>query len=474
MNVGGARLLAIDLGAESGRAVIGAFDGDRLVLEEAHRFPNVPVEAGGTLHWDALRLYADLLDGLRAAGTVASVGIDTWGVDFGLVDARGRLLGNPVHYRDRRTEGQVERAAGLVPPREVYERTGIQFLAINTLYQLMAMAAAGEPQLEVARQLLLMPALFAYWLCGTAACERTIATTTQCYDVRAGEWALDLVARLGVPTHVFGDVVEPGTDLGPLRPELGTARVIAPGTHDTASAVAAVPFAPGRPAAFVSCGTWSLVGVELERPVVTDAALEANLSNEGGVAGTVRLLKNAMGLWLVQECRRAWAREGRTWSYAELMDMAGAATPLTALIDPDDERLVRPADMPAQIAACCAERGLPVPATQGAIVRCALESLALKHRSVVASLEAVTGTEVEVVHVVGGGARSALLCQMTADACERPVVAGPVEATALGNLLLQAMTLGLLGSLDEARELVRRSVELRTYEPCPDGRWRSR
>jgi rhamnulokinase len=471
MRVGAARLLAVDLGAETGRAVVGAFDGDRLAVEEAHRFANVPVEVGGTLHWDVLRLHADVLDGLRAAGDVASVGIDTWGVDFGLLDRRGRLLGNPVHYRDRRTEGQVERATGIVPAREIYERTGIQFLPINTLYQLMAMAAAGDPQLEVAERLLPMPALLAHWLGGAPACERTMATTTQCFDVRAGAWALDLLAHLGVPTGIFGEVVEPGTDLGPLLGERGAARVIAPGTHDTASAVAAVPFAPGRQAAFLSAGTWSLVGMELDRPVVSDAAREANLSNEGGVAGTVRLLKNVMGLWLVQECRRAWARAGRTWTYDELLAMAEAAPPLGPVIDPDDERLLRPADMPAQIAACCAERGQPPPGSPGEVVRCALESLALKHRAALDRLEAVTGTRAEVVHVVGGGARNALLCQLTADACGRPVVAGPVEATAIGNLLVQAMALGLVGSLEEARALVGRSLEPRTYEPrCPERR----
>lgn len=462
---GAARLLAIDLGAESGRAVAGAFDGDRLAVHEVHRFPNVPVEVGGTLHWDALRLHADVLDGLRAAGDVASVGIDTWGVDFGFLDRAGRLLGNPVHYRDRRTEGQVERARSLVPPGEIYARTGIQFLAINTLYQLMALAEAGDPQLHIADRLLLMPALFAHWLCGATACERTIASTTQCYDVRAGVWARDLLDRLGVPTRALGEVVEPGTDLGPLRSRPGATRVIAPGTHDTASAVAAVPFAPGRPAAFVSAGTWSLVGMELDRPVVTDAAREANLSNEGGVAGTVRLLKNVMGLWLVQECRRAWARQGEEWTYDELLTMAEAASTDGPLVDPDDERLVRPADMPAQIAALCVERGQPAPASPGEVVRCALASVAHKHRVALDHLEAVTGTAVEVVHVVGGGARNALLCQLTADACGRPVIAGPVEATAIGNLLVQATTLGLVGSLAEGRELVRRSFEPRTYEP---------
>jgi len=467
------RLLATDVGAESGRTVVGSFDGERLSLHEVHRFPNRPVEVAGTLHWDVLRLYSDMLDGIRAAGRVSSVGVDTWGVDFGLLDRSGRLLGNPVHYRDRRTEGMLEEAFSRVPREEIYTRTGIQFLPINTLYQLLALVVAGEPQLASADRLLTMPALLAYWLTGTAADEFTDATTTQCFDPRANAWAWDLVERLAIPSRIFGEVVPPGTGLGRVRSGLGlgSIRVVAPGSHDTASAVAAVPFEPGRPAAYVSSGTWSLVGLEVERPVINEAALAANLTNEGGVAGTFRLLKNVMGLWLLQECRRAWADSGSDLSYEDLIRRAEAARPFAALIDPDDDRLLRPGDMPARIAALSAENGQTLPAEPGVIARCVFESLALKYRWTIEQLEHVTGLEVGVIHVVGGGALNRLLCQMVADACGRRVVAGPVEATAAGNLLVQAMALGVLGSLREGRELVRRSLAIDTYEPVSTEGW---
>lgn len=467
------RIVATDLGAESGRTVVGSFDGERLRLEEVHRFPNRPVEVAGTLHWDVLRLYSEVLDGIRVAGTVTSVGIDTWGVDFGLLDRSGRLLGNPVHYRDRRTEGMLERAFSRVPREEIYARTGIQFLPINTLYQLMALALAGDSQLESADRLLTMPALLAYWLTGTAADEFTDATTTQCFDPRANTWAWDLLERLAIPARIFGEVVAPGTGLGELRSGLGlgSIRVVAPGTHDTASAVAAVPFESGRPAAYVSSGTWSLVGLEVRRPVINEAALSANLTNEGGVAGTFRLLKNVMGLWLLQECRRAWADSGADLSYEDLIRRAEAARPFVALIDPDDDRLLRPGDMPARIVALSAENGQTLPAEPGVIARCVLESLALKYRWTIKQLEHVSGLEVSVIHLVGGGAHNRLLCQMVADACGRPVLAGPVEATAIGNLLVQAMALGLLGSLAEGRELVRHSLAIDRYEPESREGW---
>jgi len=461
------RLLAVDLGAESGRVVAARFDGDRMALDEVHRFPNVPVRAAGTLHWDALRLFADLLDGARAAGPADAIGIDTWGVDFGLLDRAGRLLGNPVHHRDGRTAGMVAEALRLVPAEELYARTGAQLLEINSVYQLLAMRMAGDPQLEAADRLLMMPALLTAWLCGHAACELTDVSTTGCWDPAAGRWAVDVAGRLGIPTRILGEVVPPGTALGPPLPELelGAARVVATASHDTASAVAAVPLEPGG--AYISSGTWSLVGLERSAPVTGPDALAANLTNELGVDGTVRLLRNVMGLWLVQECRRAWARAGRAWSYDDLIAMAEAAPPFGPLVDPDDGRFLRPGDLPAEIAAACGE---PL-ADPGRVVRCALESLALRYRWTIDRLEAVTGTRVEVVHVVGGGARNRLLCQMTADATGRPVVAGPVEATAAGSALVQARALGLVGSLAEARELVGRSFPPDRYEPRPDGRW---
>jgi rhamnulokinase len=465
-------MLAVDLGAESGRTVVGSFDGDRLAVEEIRRFPNVPVEVGGTLQWDVLRLYGDVLDGVRAAGAVESMGVDTWGVDFGLLDRAGHLLGNPVHYRDRRTEGMLEEAFHRVPREEIYERTGIQFIPINTLYQLTALVTSRDPQLEAADRLLTMPALLAYWLTGTQADEFTDATTTQCYDPRAGGWAAGMLEKLGIPVRIFGDVVRPGTDLGVPRGdlELEAARVIAPGTHDTASAVAAVPF-ESSDAAFISSGTWSLVGIEIRKPVINQEALEANLTNEGGVAGTFRLLKNVMGLWLLQECRRVWSAKGADMPYDDLLRLAEAAPPFAAVIDPDDDRLLRPGDMPARIVELAVQSGQPLGPEPGGIVRCILESLALKYRRTIEHLERVSGLHIRTVHVVGGGSSNRLLCQMTADACGRPVVAGPVEATAIGNLLVQATALGLISTLEQAREVVRRSVALKTYEPISTDEW---
>jgi rhamnulokinase len=469
------RMLAADLGAESGRAVVGGFDGERITLEEVHRFPNVPVEVSGTLTWNVQRLRGDLVESIRRAGAVTSVGIDTWGVDFGLLDRAGRLIGNPVHYRDRRTEGMVEEAFRRVSRQEIYARTGIQFMPINTLYQLLALVRSNDPQLEAADRLLTMPALLAYWLCGAKADEFTDATTTQCYDPVAGAWAADLLQALGIPDRIFGEVVPPGTDLGSLATEFAAApvRLIAPGTHDTASAVAAVPFETGREAAYISSGTWSLVGLEVPRPFISEAALTHNLTNEGGVCGTFRLLKNVMGLWLVQECRRAWAGGAADLSYDELLRLAGEAPAFGPVIDPDDEQLLRPGNMPERIASLAADGGMALPSEPGPVVRCILESLALKYRMTIEQLELVTGVEIKAIHVVGGGANNKMLCQMTADACGRQVIAGPAEATAIGNLMVQAIALGLVSSLADAREMVRRSVTLDVYEPTATESWES-
>jgi rhamnulokinase len=466
-------MVAVDIGAESGRVVAADFDGDRLSLKEVRRFPNAPVQFAGSLQWDADRLHDDVLAGLGAAGEFQSVGIDTWGVDFGLLDRSGNLLGNPGHYRDARTRGMIERASSLVPRQEIYRRTGIQFLEINTLYQLLAMVLAGDARLRDADRLLTMPALVGRWLTPQSVDEFTDATTTQCFDPVTGVWAIDLLEQLGIPTHIFGPVVQAGTVLGPIREELdfGPAVVVAPGTHDTASAVAAVPFQPGKHAAYISSGTWSLVGLELPVPLINDATLNANLTNEGGVAGTFRLLKNVMGLWLVQECRRAWTAAGGDYSYEQLLALAEHARPFVAVIDPDDERLLRPGNMPAQLIELAAESHQTLAADPGAIVRCVLESLAMKYRWTIERLESVTGRKISSVHVVGGGTRNALLCQMTADAGDRPVLAGPVEATAIGNVMLQAIALGLVDSLEQGRQLVRQSTEVVAYEPRSTEKW---
>jgi rhamnulokinase len=367
----------------------------------------------------------------------------------------------------------LEEALKKVSRDEIYARTGIQFMPINTLYQLMALAKSNDPQLRLADRLLTIPGLLTFWLTGVKADEFTDVTTTQCFDPRAGKWAIDLINRLGIPTEIFGDVVRPGTDLGAPRAELNldAVRVISPGTHDTASAVAAVPFESGREAAYISSGTWSLVGIETLEPIINEAALRANLTNEGGVEGTFRVLKNVMGLWLLQECRLTWMARGADMSYEELLHLAEAAPHFTAVIDPDDERLLPPGNMPTRITQLAAESGQSLPPDPGPIARCIFESLALKYRSTLEQLRQVTGSEIRTIHIVGGGANNRLLCQMTADACGCPVVAGPTEAAALGNLLVQAISLGLVSSLEQARHLVKRSFRLDTYEPRMEVEW---
>jgi rhamnulokinase len=480
--------LALDLGAESGRGLLGRFDGTRMTLDELHRFPNGPVKMLDTIHWDAPRLFDEMKTALRkavAAGAdLNAVGIDTWGVDFALVGRGDTLLGNPVHYRDARTQGMMEVALARVPRERIYEITGLQFLPFNTVYQLLAMRRANSPLLDVAETLLMMPDLFAWLFTGVRAGERTDASTTQLLDPRTGLWSDELCAALDLPRAILPDLIEPGSEVGPIRgsvaEEVGLSRplmLIAPGTHDTASAVAAVPArssaAPGAPPdwAYLSSGTWSLLGVEVPRPVITAETLRDNFTNEGGVAGTTRLLKNIMGLWLVQECRRVWARGGRDWSYDELVAAAAAAPAFASLVDPDDTSFLFPGDMPARIAAFCKQTGQAAPADEGGFVRCALESLALKYRWAIGRLEATLGTTIKTLHVVGGGSRNALLCQFTADACGIPVHAGPVEATAAGNVLLQMTARGALASLADARAVVAASFPVVVYEPRDTDAW---
>lgn len=476
-----ATMAAVDLGAQSGRVALGRFDGERLSVDELLRFPNVPVPVHGTLHWDVLRLYDGVLEGLRTAargtdGRIDSVGIDTWGVDFALLDRTGRLMQNPVHHRDARGERGMAFVLERIPARELYERTGIQLMPINTVFQLGSMVAADDPALEAARTLLLVPDLLHFWLSGVMASEQTNATTTACFDARAGEWAGDILERLGIPPHLFPEVMAPATVLGPLRDDVaeetglrGTA-VVAPTTHDTASAVASVPFRrPG--AAYISAGTWSLVGLELAEPLIDDRTFAANLTNEGGVEGTFRLLRNVTGLWLLNECRRAWALEGLDLSFEELVTLAGEASALASLIDPDDPVFAPPGDMPRRIRRFCTQTGQEAPETPGAIVRCALESIGLAHRRAIDLLREAAGAEPPEIHVVGGGARNPLFCGWTADAAGLPVLAGPDEATVIGNLLVQALALGELGSLADAREIVRASFAPTVYEPSDHSAW---
>ena len=473
-------MAAVDLGAQSGRVAVGRFDGSCLTVSESYRFANGPLESAGTLRWDIDSLRRDVLDGLRAAAqdtTIDSVAVDSWAVDFGLLDSTGRLIESPVHYRDSRRASAPPDLFAHVPARELYDRTGIQLLPINTVFELAAMAAEHDPALAAADALLLIPDLFHHWLCGSRTSEFTNATTTQCLDAASGDWASDLLERLDIPARLFPEVVPPGTLLGPVTPEtadatgLGTATVVATATHDTASAVAAIPF--DRPGSiFLSIGTWSLVGVEVERPLINDATFAANLTNEGGVGGTYRLLRNITGLWLLHECRRSWAEQGHEHSFEELVALARTASPLRSFVDPNADVFVEPGDMPGRIRAFCKETRQPGPSSVGETVRCVLESLALKHADTIDVLRRVTGTDPTVIHIVGGGARNELLCGWTAQATGLPVLAGPEEATVLGNLLVQAMALGEIASLDEARAVVHASFAPARFEPKGSADWR--
>ena len=475
---GVASYVGVDLGAESGRVLLGELEGDRFSVREVHRFANVPVRLPDGLHWDILHIYRQVLEGvskaLRAAsGEVRSLGVDSWAVDYGLLDSRCALISNPYHYRDARTEGMMERAFERLPRSEIFRRTGIQFMPINTLYQLLA--EASYPEISLAQHFLMIPDLLNFWLTGVMASEYTNATTTQLFSARDRAWDLELIELMGIPSRIFGEVVAPGTRLGTLRDEVGRQlgahgqlEVVAVASHDTASAVVAVP-AESDSFAYISSGTWSLVGTELAEPLLDEPALRYNFTNEGGYGGTVRFLRNVMGLWIVQECRRAWEREGEVLDYDALMAEAGRAQGMVAFIDPDAPEFLPPGDMPSRVVDFCRRTGQRPPSTRGEVVRCVLESLALKYRWVVERLVEVTGREVSALHVVGGGSRNALLCQYTADALGMEVIAGPVEATALGNIAVQA-----LGGHDlrEIRRVIRGSVSLRSYEPSPErGLW---
>lgn len=480
-DVHGRVFLAVDLGAESGRIVAGHLDEGRVSLEEVHRFPNGPVTVRGSLFWDILDLWRNIKVGLAKAAVafgdrISGIGLDTWGVDFGLLARDGSLLGNPYHYRDSRTNGMMEAAFAKVPREEIFARTGIQFMQLNSLYQLVAMVEADSPILGIADRFLNIPDLLNYWLSGRMVSEFSIATTTQCYDPRAGDWAWEMLEKLGIPTAIFGEIVPPGTVLGPLSNDVAEETgltgvpVVAPATHDTGSAVAAVPMDPEN-AIYLSSGTWSLMGIEVKEPVINERMLAYNLTNEGGVEGTFRLLKNIMGLWLVQECRRQWQHEGEEYSYSEMVDMAAAAPPFGSLVYPGDVRFLPPGDMPGRIRDFCRETGQRVPETKGEILRTALESLALEYRWVAERLDEVAGRHLETIHIIGGGSKNVLLDQLAADATGRVVITGPVEATALGNVLVQAIALGFLGSVAEGREVIRRSFDLRVFEPRDTGAW---
>ncbi len=478
--------LAIDLGAESGRVMAGLWNGQTLRLEEVHRFPNGPVHLADSLRWDAPRLWAEIQNGLALAAkkygkSIVSVGADTWGVDFVLLSRRGEMLGQPYHYRDARTDGIMEKAFKKVPRSKIFAQTGLQFMQFNTLFQLLALKQKTPELFEVADRLLFMPDFVHWALCGARVAEFTIASTSQCLNPLTRNWSGALLRKFGLPARIFPNIVQPGTALGAIRPGvaertgLPPINVVAPPAHDTASAVAGVPTAnTGKPNwAYISSGTWSLMGAEVQRASLSSRTAELNLTNEGGLDGTYRLLKNIMGLWLVQQCKRAFEAEGKQYDYTQLAQLAGSAPPLRSLVNPDHSAFLNPPDMPKALADFCRETGQPAPASEGQFIRCAYESLALKYRQVLGWLEELTGNGIEVIHIVGGGSKSEILNQFTADACQRPVIAGPVEATALGNLLVQVRSSGELSSLSEIREVVRRSSAVKTFEPRSPHAWQA-
>jgi rhamnulokinase len=476
--------LAIDLGAESGRVMAGLWNGKTIRLEEIHRFPNGPVYLGDSLRWDVVRLWAEIQGGLGLAAkkygkAIVSVGADTWGVDYVLLNRHDEMLGQPYAYRDARTNGIMEKAFRKVPRSEIFAQTGLQFMQFNSLFQLLAAKRNTPELLDAADCLLFLPDFIHWALCGSRVAEFTIASTSQCLNPLTRNWATGLLREFGLPAGMFPKVVPPGTRLGALRPGvadrtgLRKVNVVAPPAHDTASAVAGVPTAnTGKPNwAYISSGTWSLMGAEVQKASLSARTQELNLTNEGGLDGTYRLLKNIMGLWLVQQCKRAFDARGRKCEYAQLAQMAAKAPALRSIVNPDDSRFLNPPDMPKAIQDFCRETRQPVPKTEGELVRCAYESLALKYREVLGWLEELTGNRIEVIHIVGGGSKSGILNQFTADACQRPVITGPVEATALGNLLVQVRASGELASLAEMREVIRQSSEVATFRPGKPGAW---
>lgn len=478
-------VLAFDLGASSGRALIGRLSGNkagerRLEVEEIHRFPNVAVQVGRHLHWDILRLLQEMKHALRKAFQMGcqpvTFGVDTWGVDFGLLDANGELLGNPYHYRDPQTEGLIEEIEARFGREELFRQGGLQFMPFNTVYQLYAMKKAASPKLDAARTLLLTPDLLVYLLTGQRVCEFSMATTTQLLHPETRQWNAALMEKLGIPAEMFLEPVYPGTRIGPLSSEiceeLGIPAVeaVAVATHDTESAVAAIPAAAG-PFVYLVCGTWSLVGTELDQPLLTEEAMKLEFSNEGGVGGKYQLLKNIMGLWILQECRREWEEDGNNHSFAELAVLAERQEAFRSLINPDDLRFFGPFNMTEKVRGYCRETGQPVPATEAEVARCIMDSLALKYRYALEQIEKLTGERFSGMHMVGGGIQNKLLCRLTANAIGRPVWAGPVEASAIGNMLAQFMALGECEDLEEARQLSSASFPVEIYEPSDTEIW---
>lgn len=473
------RVLAFDFGASSGRAIIGCFDGDKITLEEVHRFSNDPVSVGGTVYWDVLRLFYEIKQGIikaKIAGGFDSIGIDTWGVDFGLIDSEGKLMENPVHYRDARTAGLVDEAFKTMPKEKLYGITGIQFMELNTLFQLIALKKYRPWMLERADKMLFMPDLFGYMLTGKMCAEYSIASTSQLIDLDKRTWSKEILDAFGIKESVFAPLVQPGTVLGELSKEIceecgvDPVPVISVCGHDTQSAITSVPCEDGD-FAFLSSGTWSLFGTELDKPIVNETSMNINITNEGGFDGSTGFLKNIIGLWLIQESRRQWKREGKEYSYADLEKLALAAEPFKCFIDPDAPEFVPHGNIPERVREFCRKTGQYVPETVGEIMRCIYESLAMKYRLTFEKLRECTERDYPVIHVIGGGTKDGLLCQMTANSCDRTVKAGPIEATVMGNVAVQLMSDGSVKNIGQARKIVAESSELKTFEPKDTDKW---
>ncbi len=473
------RVLAFDFGASSGRAIIGCFDGDKITLEEVHRFSNDPVSVGGTVYWDVLRLFYEIKQGIikaKIAGGFDSIGIDTWGVDFGLIDSEGKLMENPVHYRDARTVGLVDEAFKTMPKEKLYGITGIQFMELNTLFQLISLKKNRPWMLERADKMLFMPDLFGYMLTGKMCAEYSIASTSQLIDLDKKTWSKEILDAFGIKESVFAPLVQPGTVLGELSKEIceecgvDPVPVISVCGHDTQSAITSVPCEDGD-FAFLSSGTWSLFGTELDKPIVNETSMNINITNEGGFDGSTGFLKNIIGLWLIQESRRQWKREGKEYSYADLEKLALAAEPFKCFIDPDAPEFVPHGNIPERVREFCRKTGQYVPETVGEIMRCIYESLAMKYRLTFEKLRECTERDYPVIHVIGGGTKDGLLCQMTANSCDRTVKAGPIEATVMGNVAVQLMSDGSVKNIGQARKIVADSSELKTFEPKDTDKW---
>ncbi len=476
------KFLAFDFGASSGRAMLAKFDGEKITLEEKHRFSNDPVMVNGEFHWDILRLFFEIKQGILKCvnsgdGDIACIGIDTWGVDYGLLDKNDKLISNPFHYRDTRTDGMYEKAFEKVSKEEIFNSTGIAFNWFNTLYQLLSSKLSGDVALENAKTLLFVPDLLNFFLTGKKRTEYTVASTSQMFDSVTYDWAYDVLKKLDLPTDIYPELIFPGEVVGTLLPELseelgiGEVPVVAVASHDTGSAVASVPVVGDEDFIYISSGTWSLMGVELDSPNISADALKYNFTNEGGVNKTIRFLKNIMGLWLIQESRRQWDREGELLSFDELEAQANAAEPFASLIDPDYAAFQTPGNMPRRIREYCEKTGQKVPETKGEIVRCIAESLAFRYRYTIEGMEEVNNKKYNTIHIVGGGIKDKMICKCTANATKRVVEAGPVEATSLGNVLVQAMAMGAIKDLEEGRKVIKNSFDVARYEPEDSEAW---